>query len=190
MYASLSKLYMVPIHQTVADYENATKTKAPTFDPTKRVKCWSVDPQVFPKDESGFVSFMTIAHRITEGGTPTVKMWPMVNSSGKPFVMLYRIPATEAYNVNIPIKDFTGKVAEAPQYLGEWPPPMDVSKLGADEQIGFSPNMPGLVAIIKIALTGTGTGSVDLTPVLESIKSLHGRLDTLEAMVKLALRIE
>lgn len=191
MYSTLSKLFMVPVYQTVAEYENATGRKAPVYDPTKRVKCWSVDPMAFPKDESGFVSFSTLAHRVTESGGPTAKMWPMVNASGDPYLTTYRIPAAEAYNVNIPIKDFTGRVPESPQYLGEWPAPMSVEKLGPDEKISFLPGMPGLVGIVKTIKPVVGqTGEpVDLTPVIDYLKRLDNRLDSLEAMLKLALRI-
>lgn len=169
-YGTLNSHYVFPVYQTCEDFLAKTGSACPPFDATRKVKSW-LDPSPPAPDEDGNVSYRMLA--TAKDGTPLVQ-------NGKPYQRTVLVPRDEAARVNIPPKDFSGRIQEI-KTIGEWAVPMRA--LGADEE--FCWGFGALPKICKVGASPPGSGSsgsVDLSAVMEAIAGLAAKLDLLLAV--------
>jgi len=112
---SIQTLYLFPVFQTREDYRNKVGNEPPPFDPSKPVKSW-FDPQALSNPRRKIVYDNVLA--IADNGIP------LVDGDGKPFFEPLLIDREDAATVNIPIKDFAGKIPEQQTTGTEVPVPL------------------------------------------------------------------
>jgi len=145
--ASLQSLYLFPVYQTREEYRAKRGVEAPPFDLTRPVKSW-FDPAAAASPRRKLVYDNVIA--LADNGSP------LSGPDGQPFLEPLLIDREKAATVNIPVKDFTGKIQETPTIGFEVPVPcralsenetlvfgwggaVQVVESNVDQTIGFGP---------------------------------------------------
>lgn len=111
----LQNLYLFPVFQTREAYAKATGAEPPPFDPTKPVKSW-YDPKAATEPRRKLVYDNVLA--LADNGAP------LVDEQGRPYTEPLLIDREDAARVNIPVKDFSGRIQEAHTIGVEIPVPM------------------------------------------------------------------
>ena len=122
----LANLYLFPVYQTREEYRQKTGTEAPPYDPTKPVKSW-FDPAAASNSKRKLVYDQVVA--LADNGAP------LAGPDGNPVLEPLLIERDFAAIVNIPVKDFSGRIQEQPIKGVEVPVPLRA--LGADEELFF-----------------------------------------------------
>jgi len=130
----LSSLYLFPVYQTREDYFKGTGVQAPPFDPGRPVKCW-FDPNAATSPRRTVVYDNALA--LSGNG------YPLADERGRPFLEPLLLTRDHAATVNIPVKDFSGRIAETPTVGFEVPVPCREPK--ASEVLVFG--LGGLVYV-------------------------------------------
>lgn len=146
MQYGLNTLYLFSVYQTREEYRTAIGKDAPPFDPAKPIKSW-FDPKAGENARRKLVYENVLA--IADNGAP------LVDEKGKPFLEPLLIDREDAAAVNIPVKDFTGKIQEQPTSTREVPVPMRALTENEELVLGLM----GLVSVRnKAALDEQTTG--------------------------------
>lgn len=130
----IAELYLFPVYQTREAYRQATGVEAPPYDPTLPTKSWC-DPSAAQSTRRKVIYENVIAY--AENGAP------FAGPDGKPMLEPLMIDKDFAAVVNIPVKDFTGKIQEQPVSDNEIPVPMRA--LDPEEELYFA--FGGTVAV-------------------------------------------
>ena len=120
----LSSLYLFPVYQTRDEYETKTGVAAPPFNPAWPVKSWA-DPAAANSPKRSVVYENVLA--LADSGKP------LVDGEGRPMLEPLMMPRERAAVVNIPVKDFTGRIPETATIGFEVPVPCRA--LVEDEQL-------------------------------------------------------
>jgi len=170
VFGTLSNLQKFPVYQT-CDAAAVAGVPCPVYDASKPVKSW-VDPNPPAADREGNVKYTSIC-LARDRRTPAVE-------NGKPFLCEFTISADEARRLNIPPKDFTGRIQE-PAQLFERPVPMRA--LLPDEEMYFG--FGGLPMVRKAdaqpAPESGGTASVDVARIEQLLITVLAKIEVLLA---------
>lgn len=169
VFGTLSSLQRFPVYQTCPEASKAG-VPCPMYDPTQPVKSW-VDATPPEADREGNVRYLTIC-LARDRRTPAVR-------DGKPFLCEFTMPVDEARRLNIPPKDFTGKIAE-PMQMYERPVPL--RGLLPDEELYFG---FGGLPMVKKATPTSGSGDIILTGMGSA--RIEELLETLLAKIEILL---
>lgn len=124
----LANLYLFPVYQTREEYRQKTGMEAPPFDPTKPVKSWC-DPAAAAATRRKLVYDNVIA--MADTGLP------LADANGNPMMEPLMIDKDFAAVVNIPVKDFTGRIPEQASTGVEIPVPLRALEAGEELIFGF-----------------------------------------------------
>lgn len=170
VFGTLSELQKFPVYQT-CEAAAVAGVACPVYDPAKPVKSW-VDLNPPPADFEGNIKYLSIC-LARDRKTPAVQ-------SGKPFLCEFTLPAAEAPRLNIPVKNFTGRIQDVPQRHGEVPVPMRA--LRADEELYFGfGGLPMLRTVDSTPVSGGETPSVDIARLEQLLQTVLAKLDILLA---------
>ena len=124
----LANLYLFPVYQTREEYQQKTGLEAPAFDPAKPVKSWC-DPAAATATRRKLVYDNVIA--MADTGRP------LADANGQPMLEPLMIDKDFAAVVNIPVKDFTGRIPEQAAIGVEIPVPLRPLEKGEELFFGF-----------------------------------------------------
>lgn len=99
----LSSLYLFPVYQTRDEYRLKTGREAPPFNPARPVKSWE-HPAAVNNVSRKVVYPWVIA--LDDHGRP------LTDERGRPFFEPMMLDREDAATVNIPAKDFSGRLPE------------------------------------------------------------------------------
>lgn len=170
VFGTLSDLQKLPVFQT-CEAAAVAGVPCPLYDAAKPVKSW-VDPNPPAADREGNIKYTSIC-LARDRRTPAVQ-------NGKPFLCEFTISVDEARRLNIPPKDFTGRIAEPVQSF-ERPVPMRA--LLPDEELYFG--FGGLPMLRKIsalpAPESGGAASVDVARLEQLLLTVLAKIEVLLA---------
>jgi hypothetical protein len=140
----LSSLYLFPVFQTREEYLKSVGVPAPQFDPSRPVKSW-FDPNAAASPRRTVVYDNALA--LASNG------YPLSDEKGRPFLEPLLMTREHAATVNIPVKDFAGRIPETATVGFEVPVPCRDLKPG--EVLTFG--MGGLVYVVEESQNTTPT---------------------------------
>lgn len=111
----LQTLYLFPIFQTREEYKAVMGIDPPPFNPFKPLKSW-FDPKAAENPRRKIVYDNVLA--LADNGTP------LVDLNGQPLLEPLLIDREDAAVVNIPVKDFSGRIQEQHPIGHEVPVPL------------------------------------------------------------------
>lgn len=114
MIKPLSSLYLFPVFQTREDFARVMGTAAPPFNPARPVKSW-FDAEARKSSRRSVVYDNAIA--MADSGRP------LADENGHPYLEPLLLDREFAATVNIPVKDFSGRIQETPTIGFEVPVP-------------------------------------------------------------------
>lgn len=130
----LSSLYLYPVFQTREDFARVVGAAPPPFDPARPVKCW-YDPEAGKSPRRSLVYDNVIA--LADSGRP------LADENGSPYLEPLLLSREAAATVNIPVKDFAGRIPETATIGYEVPVPCRA--LASNETLIF--DFGGLVMV-------------------------------------------
>ena len=156
----LQILYLFPVFQTREEFRAVTGYEAPPFNPAKPLKSW-FDPKALENPRRKIVYENVLA--LADNGAP------LVDSNGQPYMEPLLIDREDAAVVNIPVKDFSGRIQEQHPIGQEVPIPLralteheelviglmglvQVRNKAIDESVGFTPRDRALLSAIAAKL--------------------------------------
>lgn len=169
VFGTLSNLQKFPVYQT-CEAAAAAGVPCPLYDVSKPVKSW-VDPNPPAADREGNIKYLSIC-LARDRKTPAVQ-------DGKPFLCEFTMAVDEARRLNIPQKDFSGRIQE-PVQMFERPVPMRMLLPSEELYFGFG-GLPMVRNADAVPAPVTGSAAAS------DIARLEQLLQTLLAKVEILL---